>query len=226
MALGARPCPGKDGGGWRPGILTTVALLGVMITASQVAAAAPEPAPTSLGQQALATCDTIDDQPTAAARPTLEKGLAQAEQAVAANDRDPKAHLAVFCNLAKLTYLDGFSVRSLFAVWRLRQEVDKALELSPDYADALIAKGGLLLNLPRVLGGDPQEAERVLRRAVELEPERVLPRLHLAEALSAIGAREQAEAQARYALALAERKGRADQVVLAQTLIARLEKGE
>ena len=186
-----------------------------------VGAAAPDAPSTSAGEQALKTCDAIDDRPTSAARPALVEGLARSEQAVAANERDPKAHFAVFCNLAKLTYLDGFKVSSLLSVWRLRREIDRTLELSPDYVDALIAKGALLLNLPRVLGGDLREAERLLRRAVGLEPERVLARLHLAEALHGLGAHEQAETQARHALALAEHHGRQDQVAAARELLAR-----
>jgi tetratricopeptide (TPR) repeat protein len=194
------------------------------ITAGVPRALAVTPEPTAIppAQQAVKICDGVDDQPGPEARAELERGLALAESAVAANDDDAKAHFAVFCNLAKLTYLDGFSVRSLFAVWRLRREADRALELQPDYTDALIGKAGLVLNLPRLLGGDPHEAERLLRRAIELQPDRILPRLYLAETLQKLGARDQAKQQARYALELAERENRPDQAAAARTLIAEL----
>ena len=186
--------------------------------------AAPAEALSSTAEQAVRICDRVDDRPGSEARDELERGLTLGEAAVAASDQDAKAHFAVFCNLAKLTYLDGFSMRSLFAVWRLRREIDRAIELQPDYTDALIAKAGLLLNLPVWLGGDAGEAERLLRRAVEIEPDRILPRLYLAEALLALGARAQAAEQAHYALALAQRADRPAQAAAARTLIARLEK--
>jgi tetratricopeptide (TPR) repeat protein len=206
--------------------LSALLLLGLatpLAGALSLGAVTPEPTPPSAAQQALKMCDAKDDVPREAARAQLEEALALAEHAVAADERDPKAHMAVFCALAKLTYLDGFSVTSLFSVWRLRREIDRTLELSPDYTDALIAKGGLLLNLPRLLGGDPHEAERVLRRAVELEPERVTPRLYLAEALQETGSRTEAQTQARHALALAQRANRPEQAAAARTLLARLE---
>jgi tetratricopeptide (TPR) repeat protein len=177
----------------------------------------------SLARQALDMCDAVADVPVGNDRPQLERGLALAERAAAMDDRNAKAHLAVFCNLAKLTYLDGFRLRGLLTVWRLRREIDMAQELAPDDADILIAKGGFLLNLPGLLGGDAREAERLLRRAVELAPERVLPRLYLAEALLEMGAREQARIQAEHALTLALRAGRAEQAEEARTLIARLD---
>jgi tetratricopeptide (TPR) repeat protein len=194
----------------------------VVSLAQSTGASTPEPPAKTSAERALEICDAAGNPPTAEARAELERGLSVAEEAVDADGRDPKAHLAVFCNLAKLTYLNGFSLRSLLAVWRLRREIDTALEIDPDYSDALLAKGSFLLNLPGFLGGDPNEAERLLRRAVELDPDWALARLYLAEALAAVGARDQAETQAHYALEIAERKGRTAQAEQARTLIARL----
>jgi tetratricopeptide (TPR) repeat protein len=200
-------------------------IAGVLLAASlscSAHAATPAPVPKTAATRALEICDSVGTTPAAESRDQLMQGLALAEEAVAADERDATAHLAVFCNLAKLTYLNGFSLRSLLAVWRLRREVDAALEIDPNYSDALVAKSGLLLNLPRFLGGDPDEAERLARRAVELDPDWALARLYLAEALVAVGARDQAAAQAQHALEIAERKGRNAQAEQARTLIARL----
>src|SRR5207245_9130990 len=92
---------------------------------------------------------------------------------------DPKAHLAVFCNLGNDVSLRGLAVTSLFAVRRLRREIDRTLELAPDYADALVGKGEFLGELPRLLGGDAEEGERLLGDALRLDPGFLVERLGL-----------------------------------------------
>ncbi len=186
------------------------------------AVVAAEPAGSAAAQHAIALCDAVDDRPTVEASGQLARALELAEQAVAADDNDAKAHLAVFCTVAKQTSIAGFSLRSLLAVRRLQREIDRTLELAPDYTDALVAKGAFLLNLPRLLGGNVREAEHLLRRALELEPERISARLYLAEALESLGFHEAARAQAEHALVAALRAGRGPQAEEARQLIARL----
>jgi tetratricopeptide (TPR) repeat protein len=183
---------------------------------------ATEPVGSAGAQQAIALCDAVDDRPTAAASAQLARAFELAQQAVAADDHDAKAHLAVFCTVAKQTSIAGFSVRSLLAVRRLHREIDRTLELAPDYTDALIAKGAFLLNLPRLLGGDAREAERLLRRALEFEPDRISARVYLAEALATLGFRDAAHIQAEQALAAALSAGRQPQAEEVRQLIARL----
>src|SRR5205814_1266553 len=81
--------------------------------------------------------------------------------------------------------LRGVGVQSLFGVRRLRREIDRTLELAPDYPDALVGKGELLCELPRLLGGDAAEGERLLRAALRVDPEFVEAHLGLARALAA-----------------------------------------
>jgi Flp pilus assembly protein TadD len=52
----------------------------------------------------------------------------------------------------------------------------------------------LLLRLPRLFGGDPQEAEDLLRRAVAAEPDNGTALCYLGKALDARGATEEARA--------------------------------
>jgi Tfp pilus assembly protein PilF len=104
----------------------------------------------------------------------------------------------------------------------LRREVDRTLELAPDFSDALAGKGALLLNLPRLLGGDAAEGERLLRRALEIDADYLTPRLALVDALRARGARDEARMEAARALAIAERKGSDESARAAREALAAL----
>ena len=83
------------------------------------------------------------------------------------------AHFAAFCNRGKRLQINGFSFSALGEVRRLRQEIDRAIELAPDWPEALAGKGAMLVALPRLLGGDVEEGERLLRRALTLDPSNV-----------------------------------------------------
>ena len=109
-----------------------------------------------------------------------------------ANPQDAVAHFAVFCNLGKRLELERHGA-GLFATLgdlrRVQREIDITLALAPDYPAALAAKGQMLVELPRLLGGDPREGERLLRRAVALDPEDPRMRLMLANIVQAAGER-------------------------------------
>jgi hypothetical protein len=55
------------------------------------------------------------------------------------------------------------------------------LALAPNDAEALAAKGALLIRLPRWLGGDRREAELWLRRALAVDPANATARTYLDE---------------------------------------------
>jgi hypothetical protein len=154
--------------------------------------------------QALALCLDAEDASPADKPALLAHGLELAEAAILRDDRDATAHLAVFCNLGKRLQMEGVSFRSLAGVRRLRREIDLTIELAPDYADALAAKGAFLLKLPRMLGGDKRKGEQLLRRALALDPRNVTTRIYLAHALAARNAHAEASKEARRARAIAE----------------------
>ncbi len=183
---------------------------------------AGDPVGTPQGREALRTCQRAEDAPTAEVDALLARSLALAEAAVAADERDPLAHFAVFCSLGGQMQRAGIGLVALTNLRRLRREVDRTLELAPDYPDALAGKGALLLETPRLLGGDPAEGERLLRRALVLDPDYLGPRLGLAEALLARGAREEARSEATQALAIAERKRNAEDVAEARALLEKI----
>ena len=121
---------------------------------------------------ALALCDASTRETDREARLSLlDKGLAAAESAVEEDDADPAAHFAVFCNLGRRLQLRSIGLLTLFDIHRVRGEIDRTLELAPRSPGVLTAKGLMLLELPRLLGGDAAEGQRLIRRALELEPE-------------------------------------------------------
>lgn len=182
------------------------------------------PPGTSRSRAALDRCHQARAVPDADAGKgaLLDQAVTAADEAVAADDGDALAHFALFCALGERMRHAGVSMGSLFGLRRARREIDRALDLAPDFSDAIYGKAALLLQAPRLLGGDAVEAEHLLRRALELDPDYVAPRLDLARALDGRGARAEARAEAERALAIAERKADADDVTAARTLLERL----
>ena len=175
--------------------------------------------------EALTICREADQVSVADRSTVLLRGLDRAEEAVRADPRDPVAHFAVFCNLGKRLQMKqrgaGFFA-TLGELGRVQKEIDVALALAPDYAAALAAKGEMLVELPRILGGDPQWGERLLRRAVTLDPDDPHTRLLLANVLRNAGDRDQALTHAAIALGILEHAGSANELADARGLVARL----
>jgi tetratricopeptide (TPR) repeat protein len=175
---------------WLRPVLALAALAGLAV--ARPAAAAPPGS--SAAAESLALCGRADDLSGDARTQALARGMALAEGALAVDQRDALAHFAVACNLGKQMKEAGIGLGQLVSLRRLKREFDATLDLAPGDADALTAKGALLLRLPRLLGGDTEEAEQLLRRAVAAEPDNDQARCYLAEALSARGAAAEAQA--------------------------------
>jgi hypothetical protein len=131
--------------------------------------------------ESLALCSAADRVAPEARLSLLSRGLDLAEAAVALDGQSARAHLAVVCNLGKATRLGGIGFGTFGAVDRLRREIDVTLALAPDDAEALAAKGVLLMKLPHWLGGDHREAELWLRRALAVDPLNATARAYLDE---------------------------------------------
>jgi len=74
--------------------------------------ALPTLASASSASDALALCRQADSATEADKRALLGHGVAAAEAALAADERDAAAHFALFCNLGKRMRLDGASLAS------------------------------------------------------------------------------------------------------------------
>lgn len=146
-------------------------------------------------------------------------------QAKSILDRDPDspgANFVYFAAAGRVLMADGLT-KNLFALRALdKNYLDRAIRLDPDYANALAAKGGILLDLPTLIGGDPAEGLRLLRRASRLNPGGVGTRVSLAKALARQGDTDEALRQARlaahYACVQGRRKALDDAVVVLDQL--------
>ncbi len=192
-------------------------VLGMAVLTSRSVGAADPPG-SQAARDALALCDAPKDAPEAARADSYARGLALAEHAIDADGKDAVAYFAAFCNRGRRMELAGRSIRNVVEVRRLRSDIDHAVALAPDWPDALAGKGRLLLDLPRVLGGDPAEGERLLRRALDLDPHETAARVRLAHALADRGAKDQARTEAERAARDATGDDAADARALAERL--------
>lgn len=160
--------------------LPTVAAL---LFCASAALAAPNGSSTA--REALVLCNRADGLSGDEREEALARGMELAERAVAADARDGLAHFATVCNLGRQMQSGGMGFGQLLKLRRLRRELDTTLEIAPNDADALVAKGALLLRLPRLLGGDRAEAEKLLLRALAAEPDNGTARCYLAYVLNA-----------------------------------------
>jgi hypothetical protein len=179
-----------------------------------------------LTTKAMQECDRGQDATSRDVRKEhFERGEALAAQAVAIDDKSAEAHFAVVCNLGEMLRLDGEKLTSVFALRRLMSEVDRTLQLDPGHVDAMATKGSLLLRLPRVLGGDPKEGERLLREVVKRDDNAVTSRITLAKTCEERGDRDEAIQLASRARQVAQQQGRADKVAEAQATLDQLGAG-
>jgi hypothetical protein len=184
---------------------------------------ASDPSASSLAQQALTECETgrqTTDRAERARR--FSRGLELAERAVTLDDRCADAHFAIFCNRGESMRIDGESLRDVIGIRGLLRELDRTLELKPDHANALSAKGTFLVRLPRLLGGDVDRGEAMLHRVITLDPTAVTARISLARVCEYRGKRDEGIEYARHALQFARELGRADKVAEAQAMLAEL----
>jgi len=173
----------------RPPLLATLAILVLLFGLGRPAAAATRsgvdhvkagPAAESIREslRCLERGEASDDDATKL--DWYSRGKSLAEAAIRQDDRDADAHFALFANWGRWLQTDGW-LKNAFHLAALRRELDRALELDPNHAGALASKGGLYLQLPAFLGGDPQKAAPLLERAIQVEPQAVGARLELAD---------------------------------------------
>jgi len=140
-----------------------------------------------------------DDETT---RAFYRQAQAWGEKALAQNPDSAEANFILFAARGRLLLSEGL-LTHLLEFHDISRYLERALALDPDYANALAARGGMLLDLPFYLGGDPAQAEQILRKAVKINPTGPGTRLGLAKALlrngDSPGAKQQLVLAAHYA---------------------------
>ena len=196
----------------------------LVLCAVTVGPARANEASRATSREALGMCEEVDPdaEHKTAAIDRLDRAIALAESAIAADERDTLAHLALFCALGRQLQVAGLSWRSFARLQRAHQEIDRASELAPDEPDVLVARGEFLCQIPRPLGGNQALGEELLARALELKPDHVAGRLYFAKAIAARHAPD-ARAQAYEALAAAKKAGAVREQAEAQELLASLD---
>ncbi len=109
-----------------------------------------------------------------------EEGSRAARRALEIDDRNADAHFLFAANLGSATRLKGLPS----AAWTLKDiknHLERAIELRPDHAPALQMMGGLLAELPWLVGGDSRAAQRYLERAIAVDANYTNARLLLAK---------------------------------------------
>jgi tetratricopeptide (TPR) repeat protein len=150
------------------------------------------------------------------------QAISESEAALTRNPNSAGANFVFFAAKGRILLADGLT-KNLIELRELdRKHLDRAIELDPRYFNAIAAKGGVLLDLPRLLGGDPAEGLRLLRRANELNPGGPGTRVSLAKALARTGnvdeARKQLRIAAHHACIQGRRKTLDDAVALSEEL--------
>jgi tetratricopeptide (TPR) repeat protein len=177
-----------------------------------------------LAQHALDCLHHGEDATTKQAKlAAYSDGLQWAKRAVAADDNNADAHYARFANQGRIMQLEGaVNPLNLLAVNR---ELDRALELNPNHADALAARGGMYRQLPWVLGGNLDKAVDYLSRAIALDPDACGSRIELAETYRDMGHTERSVPLLEKAAEVAAREHKQRQLHQARELLSQLHNG-
>lgn len=137
---------------------------------------------------------------------------AAADSLRAANDQNPAGHLWWAAAQGRILQLRGMASAAMGSA-ELRRENERALERDPDCALASFALGRVYEELPGFLGGGLKKAEAWFRRAVGSDPSYTIIRLALARVLVRQGRREEARAELKRLLAVADPTNPAEAVL-------------
>lgn len=145
-------------------------------------AAAARPVPETLVELSRAWFLTGDlrSRSDAEKLAAYEHGREAARRAIAVAPGNDMAHLWLALNTGRYAETRGFTA-GLTMLSSIREASDTALRLNPRNVDALILAGGILANVPRLMGGDRVKAEAHFKRALELDPHKTSARIELAE---------------------------------------------
>ncbi len=156
----------------------------------------------------------------------FDRSQALAERAVALDDRLADGHFALVCSLGEKMRTDGQNLASLLGLRKFLASLDRTLALNPNHLEALSCKGTALIKLPRLLGGDRDKGEQILRRVIHQAPQKAVnARLVLARSYADRGRRQEAVTLAQEALSVARSLDRKDLIREAEETWGQLNPG-
>lgn len=120
-----------------------------------------------------------------------KKGAKHGQRAVDADPNGKEGHFYYMANLGAIAQLKG-ALDSLWRFPKIRNHMEKALRLDPDWPPALLAKAQYLMEIPGLFGGDKEEARRLLERVIALDPGHLPTYVALARLLALEGRYEEA----------------------------------
>jgi tetratricopeptide (TPR) repeat protein len=120
-----------------------------------------------------------------------KKGARHGRRAVDAEPNGKEGHFYYMANLGAIAQLKG-TLDSLWRFPKIRNHMENALRLDPDWPPALLAKAQYLMEIPGLFGGDKEEARSLLQRVVELDPDHLPTYVALARLLTLEGRYEEA----------------------------------
>lgn len=154
------------------------------------------------------------------------RGVELAQQAVAADEDNADAHFALFANNGRVMIHEGYTANPM-TLMTVSRELNRTLEINPNHADALAAKGGMYRQLPWALGGSKQRASEYLARSVELDYEHACgARIELAELYRELGQPERGIPLLEKAVEVATRDKKPDKLERARALLQELAGGD
>lgn len=189
---------------------------------------APAPAPAAEGKHELELAKRHLDEgeratDDASRRRAYEAARQHADRAVELLPESADARFVQFGADGRIAQLGGIAVAAL-ALVKLNNQLDEVLRLDPNHANALAARGGMLMKLPRLFGGDTTKGVEYLERAVALDATAVGKRLELAEAYHIVGREDDAKATAQSALETARKLEQPERIATCERFIVALEK--
>ena len=109
----------------------------------------------------------------------FERGAEVGKRAVTAAPNSDEAHLWYAINTGKVAEARGV-MKALALLNTVREESNTVLRLNPKNVDGLVLAGGILANLPGLMGGDRPKAEAYFKRALEVDRHKTSARVELA----------------------------------------------
>ncbi len=119
------------------------------------------------------------------------KGVEYGRRAVRANPDGKEGHFYYMANIGAIAQQKGL-LQSVVKFGKIKKEMDRTLEIDPNYPPALLARAQLLMEKPGFFGGDREEALRLCARALRLDPDHLPTHVTMARLLAAEGEYEEA----------------------------------